>query len=258
MPYQRVNLNRIARDSMPRPRSFPGPDDGRADDTTPPAGDAGADPQAELDQLAAELKAAQAQAAEHFASLQRTAAEFSNFRRRTSEEREREAGLASEYLIRKVLILADDFDRALDAMPKELAGTAWIEGVTAIDRKLRGLLESEGVRPIEVLGAQFDPREHEAITSVGGTGRPDGEVVAEIQRGYRIRDRVLRPALVAVAAGSAAGSETGSSTDSAAGSGAGSEAAQTSGPNGRSADGSPTNGSPATDDAPHGGEHRHH
>ena len=141
-----------------------------------------------------------------------------------------------------VLILADDFDRALDAMPKELAGTAWIEGVTAIDRKLRGLLESEGVRPIEVLGAQFDPREHEAITSVGGTGRPDGEVVAEIQRGYRIRDRVLRPALVAVAAGSAAGSETGSSTDSAAGSGAGSEAAQTSGPNGRSADGSPTNG----------------
>src|SRR5665213_2366655 len=109
MPYQRVNLHRIARDTMTRPRPFPGPDDGRAAEAAP-AGEAGADQQPELDRLAAELKTAQAQAAEHFASLQRTAAEFSNFRRRTGEEREREAGLASEYLIRKVLIIADDFD----------------------------------------------------------------------------------------------------------------------------------------------------
>ena len=73
--------------------------------------------------------------------------------------------------------------------------------MAAIDRKLRALLESEGVRPIEALGQPFDPREHEAVTSVPGTGRPDGEVVAEIRRGYRLRDRVLRPVLVAVAAG---------------------------------------------------------
>ena len=65
--------------------------------------------------------------------------------------------------------------------------------------KLRGLLESEGVTPIEAVGHQFDPREHEAIANVPATGRPDGEVVAEVQRGYRLRDRVLRPALVAVA-----------------------------------------------------------
>ena len=155
----------------------------------------------EIERLTAELQAAQQQAAEHLATLQRTAAEFQNYRRRTTEEREREMGLASEYLLTKVIGIADDFDRAIDAVPDELKGNPWTEGVTAIDRKLRALLESEGVRPIEALGQTFDPREHEAVTSVPGTGRPDGEVVAEVRRGYRLRDRVLRPVLVAVAAG---------------------------------------------------------
>jgi molecular chaperone GrpE len=100
--------------------------------------------------------------------------------------------------------VADDFDRALEAMPAELKGVAWIEGVTLLDRKLRALLESEGVTPIEAIGRSFDPREHEAIATVPATGRPEGEVVAEIQRGYRVRDRVLRPAMVAIADGGAA------------------------------------------------------
>jgi molecular chaperone GrpE len=156
---------------------------------------------AELEQLRAELEVAQSQAAEHLASLQRTAADFANFRRRTAEDRERELGLASESLLRKLLSIADDFDRALDAMPAELKDESWIEGIVLLDRKLRQLLESEGVTPIEVIGRIFDPREHEAIASVPAPGRPDGEVVAEIQRGYRVRDRVLRPAKVAVAIG---------------------------------------------------------
>ena len=110
-------------------------------------------------------------------------------------------GLAGEDLIRKVLVLADDFDRAIEAQPAELAGDAWVEGVTAIDRKLRALLESEGVSQIDASpGRPFDPREHEAIASVPGTGRNDGDIVEEIRRGYRLRDRVVRPALVAVAA----------------------------------------------------------
>jgi len=174
--------------------------------TAPPESQAGASGpsiQAEIERLTAERDAAQSQAAEHLGTLQRTAAEFANYRRRTQEEREREAGLAGEYLLRKVLTIADDFDRAIDARPAELAGDQWVEGIAAIDRKLRGLLESEGVRLIESLGQMFDPRQHEAITGVPGTGRPDGEVVAEVQRGYRLRDRVLRPALVAVAAGGA-------------------------------------------------------
>jgi molecular chaperone GrpE len=156
---------------------------------------------AEIERLTAELETAQGQAAELLAGLQRERAEFQNFRRRTTDEREREAGLAGDYLLKKVLSIADDFDRAIEARPAELAGDSWAEGIAAIDRKLRGLLESEGVRPIEAVGKAFDPREHEAITSVPATGRPDGEVIVEVQRGYRVRDRVLRPALVAVAAG---------------------------------------------------------
>jgi len=175
---------------------------GASDATDAPAGtEHNRGIEAEIDRLRAELDAAQAQAAEHVATLQRTAADFSNFRRRTAEDRERELGLASEGLLLKVVAVADDFDRALDTMPAELAGLGWIDGIALLDRKLRALLESEGVKPIEAVGRQFDPREHEAIASVPGTGKPDGEIVAEMQRGYRVRDRVLRPAMVAVASG---------------------------------------------------------
>src|SRR5664279_4899331 len=162
-----------------------------------------------VEQLTAQLEIAKGLAAEHLASLQRTAADFANFKRRTAEDRERELGLASEFLLLKLLVVADDFDRALEAMPAELKGVAWIEGVTLLDRKLRALLESEGVTPIDAIGRPFDPREHEAIATVPATGRPEGEVVAEIQRGYRVRDRVLRPAMVAIAdAGAADGDAT--------------------------------------------------
>jgi molecular chaperone GrpE len=157
----------------------------------------------DVEKLRAELDNAQAQAAEHLASLQRTAADFANYRRRTAEDRERELGLASEQLLRKLLSVADDFDRALEAMPVDLRSLGWIEGIVLLDRKLRQLLESEGVTPIDALGRPFDPREHEAIASIPAPGVPDGQVVAEIQRGYRIRDRVLRPAMVAIATGGA-------------------------------------------------------
>lgn len=168
---------------------------------TEPDPGAAVEARAEIERLTGELETARDQAADMLAALQRERAEFQNFRRRTGEEREREAGLAADHLLKKVLTIADDFDRAIDARPADLEGNAWIEGIAAIDRKLRGLLESEGVRPIEAVGRSFDPREHEAITQVPATGRPDGEVVAEVQRGYRVRDRVLRPALVAVAGG---------------------------------------------------------
>lgn len=156
---------------------------------------------AQIEGLRGELESARDQAEEYLAALQRERAEFQNFRRRTAEERERELGLAGEDLIRKVIGVADDFDRAIDARPNELAGDAWAEGIAAIDRKLRSLLDSEGVRRIEAApGRPFDPREHDAIANVPGTGRPEGEIVEEVRRGYRLRDRVIRPALVAVAA----------------------------------------------------------
>ena len=156
---------------------------------------------ADIEALTTERDAARQQAEDYLAGLQRERAEFANYRRRTTEEREAMLGLAGEDLIRKVLVLADDFDRAIDARPETIAADPWVEGVTAIDRKLRALLESEGVNQIDATpGTPFDPREHEAIASVPGTGRRDGEIVEEIRRGYRLRDRVVRPALVAVAA----------------------------------------------------------
>ncbi len=155
---------------------------------------------AEIEALRAELGSTKAQADEYLAALQRERAEFLNFKRRTAEERERDLGLAAEDLIRKVLALADDFDRAIEARPESIATNPWFDGVAAIDRKLRTLLDSEGVKTIDAEpGTPFDPREHEAIATVPGTGRPEGEIVEQVRRGYRLRDRVLRPALVAVA-----------------------------------------------------------
>lgn len=157
---------------------------------------------ADIARLSTELAAARTQSEEYLVALQRERAEFVNFRRRTAEEREASLGLAAEGLINKVLTLADDFDLAIEARPAEFAENAWIEGIAAIDRKLRVLLESEGVRPIEATpGIRFDPREHEAVVNVPDSGRPDGEIVIEVRRGYRLRDRVIRPALVAVADG---------------------------------------------------------
>jgi len=154
-----------------------------------------------IETLTAERDAATKVSEDYLVALQRERAEFLNFKRRTAEERDRDLGLAAEDLIRKVLVLADDFDRAIDARPASIAEDPWFEGISAIDRKLRILLESEGVTSIDAMpGTPFDPREHEAIATVAGTGRPEGEIVETARRGYRLRERVLRPALVAVAA----------------------------------------------------------
>lgn len=154
---------------------------------------------AELDQLRVQLEKAQQEAAENMAAWQRSAADFSNYRRRTEQERDATIGLANEALLAKLLAIVDDFDRAIANMPPELREISWVGGIAAIDRKLRALLDSEGLTPIEALGRQFDPHEHEAIVQEDRPGVPEGTIVAELQKGYRIRERVLRPAMVAVA-----------------------------------------------------------
>ncbi len=147
----------------------------------------------------AELEAAVKARDEYLAALQRERAEFLNYKRRTAEEREASLGLAAEGLIGKVLALADDFDRAIESRPTSHADDPWVEGIAAIDRKLRQLLESEGVTAIEASrGTPFDPRDHEAVANVPDSELPEGHVVEELRRGYRLRERVIRPALVAV------------------------------------------------------------
>ena len=154
---------------------------------------------AQLDELRRQLEAAQQEAGDSKAAWQRSAAYFANYRRRTEQDREQMLGLANEVLLAKLLSIVDDFDRAIANMPSELQHLGWVGGIVAIDRKLRLLLDSEGLTPIEALGKPFDPHEHEAVVQEDRPNVPEGTVVAELQKGYRVRDRVLRPAMVAVA-----------------------------------------------------------
>lgn len=154
---------------------------------------------AEVDQLRQQLEAAQQEAAEMRGNWQRNAADFANYRRRTEQEREQMLGIANEVLLARTLTIVDDLDRAIANIPPELADVGWVNGVVAIDRKFDQLLASEGLTPIEAVGKLFDPHEHEAVVQEERSDVPEGTVVAELQRGYRIRDRVLRPAMVAVA-----------------------------------------------------------
>ncbi len=152
-----------------------------------------------MDQLRQQLEAAEQEAAETKANWQRTAADYANFKRRTEQDREQMIGIANELLLSKLLVIVDDFDRAISNMPAELRELSWVEGIAAIDRKLDLLLASEGLTPIEAVGKPFDPHEQEAVIQEERTDVAEGTVVAELQRGYLIRDRVLRPAMVAVA-----------------------------------------------------------
>jgi molecular chaperone GrpE len=171
----------------------------------------------QLDELRARAERAEQEAADNKAAWQRSAADFSNYRRRTEQQREEELGLANEMLLLKVLSVADDFDRAIAHVPPDQQGSPWVEGISAIDRKLHALLDSEGVRESEPAeGQPFDPRQQEAIAYEETTAVPDGTVLRELQRGYRIRDRVLRPSLVSVGKNSGTQSNTSTTTDSGA------------------------------------------
>lgn len=175
----------------------------------------------QIEELQRQLTAAEQDASDNKAGWQRNAADFANYRRRTEQDREQMFGLANEILLSKLLTISDDFDRAIANMPAELRGVSWVDGIAAIDRKLRLLLDSEGLTPIEAVGKPFDPHEHEAVVQEETTSVPEGTVTSELQRGYRIRDRVLRPAMVAVARQPAVGGDRldGHSSNESAGNG---------------------------------------
>ncbi len=141
------------------------------------------------------LAQAQAQAAEYLDLLQRERASFINYRRRSEQEQTELQKYASLRLIKKLLPVVDDFERALAAAPDPTTNP-WVSGLSMIDRKLRSMLEAEGVTPFESLHQPFDPNIHEAVEYEGGDG--DDMVVAELSRGYRMNDRVIRPAMVRV------------------------------------------------------------
>ena len=128
--------------------------------------------------------------------LLRASAEFDNYRKRTDRERRELSEAASIDLIREILPVIDDFERAL-AAPGWEPGTR--RGMELIHRQLLDTLRRRGVETLDVLGLPFDPSWHEAVAADPANGRPDGQITAEVRRGYRIGQRLLRPAQVKVA-----------------------------------------------------------
>jgi len=153
----------------------------------------------ELEELKSELEETQAQAAEYLDGWQRAQAEFSNYKKRQEAERRQMWARATADVLRKILPVVDDFERALATMPDDLKQLTWCEGVFLIKAKLDAILDSEGVKPIDTGGQTFDPVYHEAVTYEEAEGYEEGQIIGEVQRGYILDERVLRPALVRVA-----------------------------------------------------------
>ncbi len=130
--------------------------------------------------------------------LLRTTAEFDNFRKRTERERREFAEWAAAELLGDVLSVVDDFERALAAAAPPEA-QKFREGVELIHRQLMEVVKKRGVQPFTVVGEDFDPTLHQAVAYDETPGARDGEVVAELRRGYRLGEKLLRPALVRVA-----------------------------------------------------------
>ena len=146
----------------------------------------------------AEAPATQAKVEELTNDLKRMTADFSNYRKRNEAERNEYAKFAKADLIARLLDVLDGYDRALATVPADLKGQPWVEGMWLVERKLRSILDAEGLEPIDSLGKPFDPYLHQAVAYVE-SDEPEGTVIEEHQKAYRLHDRVIRPALVTVA-----------------------------------------------------------
>jgi molecular chaperone GrpE len=127
----------------------------------------------------------------------RKGAEFDNYRKRVERERREQADQAVVDLLQELLLVVDDFDRALTVGGDE--GGAYRKGVELIHGKLHDLLRKQGVKAMDVLGADFDPNVHMAVMHEESPEHREGEVIGELQKGYMLHDRLLRPAMVKVA-----------------------------------------------------------
>jgi molecular chaperone GrpE len=131
----------------------------------------------------------------YYASWQRAAADYQNFKRRVEQERSEFTQIANASLIFNLLPIVDDLERALDNVDAHLAGLTWLDGVRLIHRKFEALLEMNGVAEIPADGQDFDPNVHEAVMYAEGEA---GKVLNVAQKGYTLGGRVLRPAMVVV------------------------------------------------------------
>ena len=145
----------------------------------------------------------QAGKAEGFlANWQKAEAALANYKRRAEQEKQDLESFANAMLVASLLPVLDDLERAFDSLSADLAGLTWVDGVKLIYRKLQSILEAQGLSVINTVGEGFDPKLHEAVIQVEGE---EGKVLGELQKGYKFRDRVIRPAMVKVGRGNSPG-----------------------------------------------------
>jgi molecular chaperone GrpE len=174
--------------------------EGRDDSLVPQAdqGQAAAEPREPDAPAAGQPGAVERERDEYRDLLLRKTAEFDNYRKRNERERREFVQSAASDVLEGLLPILDDFERALRA-PADASASAYRQGVELIYKQLIDYLGKRGVTPIEAVGADFDPHVHEAVTYEERPGHRDGEVVEEVRRGYKLGDRLLRPAMVRVA-----------------------------------------------------------
>ncbi len=146
-----------------------------------------------------ELEQVSAQAAEYLDGWQRARAELANYKKRVERDRQEAYQRAAGDILSQFLDLIDDLERALEDRPTEGEAAVWADGIELIHRKFVAVLDSHGVEPIDASGRPFDPTVHEALTHEEREDTQEGYVIDVVKQGYRMGDRVLRPALVRVA-----------------------------------------------------------
>jgi len=153
-----------------------------------------------LEDLRTSLEEMEAKKEEYLDGWQRSRAEFANYKKRILREQAEIHQVARGEVIKLYLDIADDLERALEKKPADGDGDIWATGIKIIFQKLISRLESEGIRPMDALGQEFDPNFHEAIMKEESIEHESGQIIEVMQEGYWIGEKVLRPAQVRVAA----------------------------------------------------------
>ena len=146
-----------------------------------------------------QLAEALAEAARNLDGWQRALADLANARKRFEKLTQSAYTDATVDVVSKLLPIIDDFDRALETVPAEISENSWFDGLNGMHRKFSKILETINAERINAVGQPFDPNQHEALMTEPSTEYESGIVIRELQAGYRIGDRVIRPALVYVA-----------------------------------------------------------
>lgn len=154
--------------------------------------------EADIETLEKSLTEEKEKAEKYLACWQRAEADFSNYKRHTEQERTETGNYMNIRLITNILPVLDDFERAFTTLSVKSADPNWIDGFRLIQRKLQGVLDAQGMTEIKAMGEPFDPCIHEAVAHHEGE---EGIVIAEIQKGYKLNDKVLRPTLAVVGKG---------------------------------------------------------